>query len=112
MIVFMIACALPIETGPDRKFGDQNFKSAVALVELYNVRHGEYPPELSDLDHTGDWDKLYLSGVAYTRLDDGYELNITRGWVGKPTLSYPPEFWTGLGVRRTNVGGLPGSSSP
>jgi hypothetical protein len=34
---------------------------------------------------------------------DGYELDLVRGWVGTPDLSYPPDFWHGLGIRRTNV---------
>jgi hypothetical protein len=47
---------------------------------------------------------MALNSVAYTRLDQGsYELNVTRGWVGSPDLSYPASFWTGLGLKRTNV---------
>ena len=91
----------------DAEFGDQHFKTAIALIELYRVRHGTYPANLSELDFNGGWDAIALSSVAYRRLDTGYELNITRGWVGKPTLAYPPAFWKGLGVRATNVGHLP-----
>lgn len=91
----------------DAQFGDQDFKTAIALVELYHVRHGVYPASLSDLDFTGDWDPIAINSVAYHRLPDGYELDITRGWTGKPTLAYPPAFWHGLGLRRTNVGHLP-----
>jgi hypothetical protein len=87
----------------DAKFGDQNFKTAVALIELYRVRHGVYPAALSELDFTGDWDAIALAAVSYQRLPDGYELNVTRGWVGKPTLEYPDAFWHGLGIKRTNV---------
>lgn len=94
----------------DAKFGDQNFKTAISLIELYRVRHGTYPANLSELDFSGDWDALALNSVAYRRLDDGYELNITRGWVGKPTLAYPAAFWNGLGLRATNVGHLPPAS--
>jgi YD repeat-containing protein len=36
-------------------------------------------------------------------LEDGYELNLTRGFVGAPDLKYPAEFWRGLGIRKTNV---------
>jgi len=32
----------------DAKFGDQHFKTAVALVELYHVRHGVYPASLQE----------------------------------------------------------------
>ena len=87
----------------DAKFGDQSFKTAISLIELYRVRHGVYPAALTDLDFTGDWDAISLNSVHYERLPDGYALDITRGWVGKPTLGYPPQFWQGLGLRRSNV---------
>ena len=41
---------------------------------------------------------------------DGYALDLTRGWVGKPALAYPDAFWHGLGVRRTNVAHSPPAS--
>jgi hypothetical protein len=87
----------------DAQFGDQNFKSAVALIELHKVRFGEYPDALTDLQFLGAWDRNWLSAVEYKKLEEGYELNLTRGWVGTPELAYPPEFWNGLGVRKTNV---------
>ena len=93
----------------DAKFGDQHFKTAVALIELYHVRHGAYPASLAELDFTGDWDALALQSVKYERLPEGYTLDVERGWVGKPTLSYPADFWRGLGLRRTNVGHGPGA---
>jgi hypothetical protein len=91
----------------DTKFGDQHFKTAISLIELYRVRHGIYPDSLSELDFNGDWDAMAIHSVEYRRLGDGYELNLTRGWVGKPTLAYPPAFWKGLGLRATNVEHLP-----
>ena len=91
----------------DAQFGDQHFKTAIALIELYRVRHGAYPASIADLDFVGDWDKIALSAVSYERLADGYALDVERGWVGKPTMAYPKEFWHGLGIRRTNVGRLP-----
>ena len=87
----------------DAKFGDQNFKSAIALIELHKGRFGSYPDQLSDIRFTGDWDQIWMSAVKYTRLSDGYELDLIRGWVGTPDLDYPPEFWRGLGIRKTNV---------
>ena len=88
----------------DSKFGDQNFKSAIALIELHKVRFGSYPERLSDLKFTGDWDQIWMSAVKYTKLPDGgYELDLVRGWVGTPQLSYPPGFWHGLGLRKSNV---------
>lgn len=91
----------------DSMFGDQHFKSAISLVELYRLRHGSYPSSLDELDFVGDWDRIALSAVRYERLSEGYELDLVRGWVGKPTLSFPPAFWKGLGIRRSNVAGLP-----
>lgn len=92
-----------IQQQADSQFGDQNFKSAIALIELHKVRFGRYPDTLADLKFTGSWDTNWLSAVQYQKLDDGYELNLTRGWVGTPALEYPADFWQGLGVRRTNV---------
>ena len=87
----------------DSKFGDQHFKTAIALVELHKVRTGVYPEKLSDLQFTGDWDAIALGSVEYRRLDSGYELNVTRGWVGQPTITYPAEFWHGLGLAKSNL---------
>ena len=101
-------CALKQEA--DAKFGDQHFKTTIALVELYKLRHGSYPEKLQDLTFTGDWDAIALNSVTYHRQGDGYELDIARGWVGQPALSYPPEFWKGLGLVASNVGGAPSSS--
>jgi hypothetical protein len=95
-----------LTAGADAKFGDQHFKTAVALVELYHVRHGTYPTSLAALDFVGEWDAIALSAVQYQPLASGYELNVTRGWVARPELRYPPEFWHGLGLRKTNVGGF------
>ena len=87
----------------DSQFGDQNFKSAIALIELHKVRFGIYPKDLTELKFTGSWDQLWMSAVKYTRLEDGYELDLIRGWVGTPELEYPADFWQGLGLRKTNV---------
>lgn len=87
----------------DEQFGDQHFKTTIALIELHNVRTGAYPEKLSDLQFLGSWDGMALHSVEYRKLDIGYELNITKGWVGTPALNYPEEFWQGLGLRRSNV---------
>ena len=88
----------------DEKFGDQNFKSSIALIELHNVRNGSYPESLNDIEYTGEWDEIYLSGVEYTKLEEGYELNLIRGWMGIPDeLIYPLEFWDGLGLKKSNM---------
>jgi len=102
LLVVLVACG-DFRKQADTQFGDQNFKSAIAFIELHKVRFGAYPEQLSDLKFTGQWDQLWMSAVKYTKLKDGYELDLVRGWVGTPDLGYPPEFWRGLGVRRTNV---------
>jgi hypothetical protein len=103
----LIAISLPAcgqyQKQVDAEFGDQNFKSAVALIELHKVRFGSYPEHLSDIKFTGQWDQIWMSAVKYTKLPDGYELDLVRGRVGTPDLSFPPEFWRGLGVRKSNV---------
>ena len=58
--------------------------SAIALIELHKVRFGNYPNTLADLKFLGSWDQNWLFGVEYRKLDEGYELNVTRGWIGRP----------------------------
>jgi len=107
VVVSLAACQQfkQFQKQSDVMFGDQNFKSAIAMIELYKVRFGSYPDQLSDIKFTGQWDQIYLSAVKYTKLPDGYELDLVRGWVGSPgqELSYPPQFWQGLGLRKSNV---------
>ena len=103
LLLAVLACG-QFQKQADAQFGDQNFKSAIALIELHKVRFGSYPEHLSDLRFTGQWDQIWMSAVKYTKLPDGYELDLVRGWVGAPNdLAYPPEFWRGLGLRKTNV---------
>jgi hypothetical protein len=87
----------------DNQFGDQNFKTAVALIELHKVRTGAYPESLKDLKFVGAWDLGALSSVEYRLLDGGYELNVTRGWAGRPDMKQPEEFWKGLGAVKSNM---------
>jgi len=49
-------------TDPVRpKFGDQHFKTVIALVELQKLRSGAYPEQLKDLQFTGDWDAIAIN---------------------------------------------------
>ena len=95
------ACAMQKEF--DQKFGDQHFKTSIALIELHKLRFGEYPKSLTDLKFTGEWDQIALASESYKKVANGYELDVVKGWVAKPELSYPPEFWKGLGVLRSNM---------
>jgi hypothetical protein len=93
-----------LEEKANQQFGDQHFKTAIALIELHKVRFGEYPETLDSLKFTGDWDQIIFSSVKYQKLDKGYELDLTNGWMGKPDfLEYPDEFWKGLGLVRSNM---------
>lgn len=105
VLVFCSSCQFQKEA--DAKFGDQHFKTAIALIELHKVRFGDYPKDLNDLKFIGDWDKIIFSSVEYRKLENGYELNLTRGWVGQPALSYPEDFWKNLGLLKSNVKSSP-----
>lgn len=85
--------------GPDVQFGDQHLKTAVALIELHRVRFGNYPARLSELQFVGDWDSIALSSVSYktNTARTRYCVEVERGWVAKPNLTMPPEFWRGTG---------------
>ena len=88
--------------------GDHRFKTAIALIELHRLRLGDYPDTLQDLRFLSDHNPADVVGLTYEKLPDGYALYVLVGTRGAPDLSYPAEFWRGLGIRRTNVGGLPG----
>jgi hypothetical protein len=101
LVLALVGCDFQKEA--DAKFGDQHFKTTIALVELHKLRTGVYPSSLKDIKYTGDWDAIAINSVEYRKLESGYELNVTRGWVGKPTITYPPEFWHGLGLVKSNL---------
>ncbi len=103
LAVLIVLAGCEFQRDADVKFGDQNFKTAIALIELHRTRTGSYPESLKDLEFTGDWDPIALSAVKYEKLPNGYSLDLVRGWVGKPTLTYPASFWHGLGIRKSNV---------
>lgn len=85
--------------GPDVQFGDQHLKTTVALVELHKVRYGKYPQALSELQFLGDWDPLATKSVSYHANEAGtrYCVEVQRGWIGKPKLEMPADFWHGTG---------------
>ena len=82
---------------------DQRFKAVIALVELHRLRFGAYPDSLKDLQFLAPYDQASLESVRYEKLPDGYALDIITPKGEKPGLSYPADFWKGLGIRRTNV---------
>jgi hypothetical protein len=107
LIAALLLGACDFQKQADAKFGDQHFKTTIALIELHKLRTGSYPASLKDLQFTGEWDVIALGSVEYRRLGLGYELNVTRGWMAKPELSYPKEFWQGLGLVKSNMKASP-----
>jgi len=85
------------------KFGDQHFKTAIALIELHKVRTGAYPESLESIPFCGEWDAIAISSVRYAKDGAGYDLDVVNGWMGKPALSFPKAFWKGLGIVKSNV---------
>jgi ATP-dependent Clp protease ATP-binding subunit ClpA len=83
---------------------DQRFKTAIALIELHQRRFGKYPESLSELQFLGWRDQDLSRRFLYERLAEGYSLEIRIPKDHKLALSYPADFWRGLGIRRTNVG--------
>ncbi len=83
----------------DNEFGDQHLKTAVALIELHKVRYGKYPDSLSDLKFTGQWDQIALQRIRYYPNADrtAYYIEVETGWIGKPDLKMPDDFWRGTG---------------
>lgn len=83
---------------------DQLFTFAIAFIELYRLRDGTYPDSLEALPFLSAHDRHSLvSGLRYEKLPDGYALDVVTPEGEKPALRYPPDFWRGLGIRRTNV---------
>jgi hypothetical protein len=104
IFVFIVVSGCEFELpGADQTFGTQNFVSAISIIELHNIRNGEYPNNLKELEFLGDWDGIWLSAVRYEKNGSGYNLYLERGWVGKPSLEFPLKFKTGLGIKETNI---------
>lgn len=88
----------------DTKFADQHFKSAIAHIELYNLRYGKYPETIDKLTYLGDWDKIIFGSISYQKLDTGYQLDVkTPTSQTQPELAYPADFWQGIGLKKSNV---------
>jgi hypothetical protein len=101
VVAFVLVLRSGVTRPMDNLFGDQSLKSIVALIELHKVRHGEYPGALSELEFLGQWDRMPIEAASYCAADDrqSYYVEIRRGWMGRPDLKMPPEFWRGTGFR-------------
>jgi hypothetical protein len=54
-ITFLIRCFTNnFKEKIDEKFGDQHFKTAIALIERYKVREGRYHKPLDSLNEIAD----------------------------------------------------------
>jgi hypothetical protein len=113
--LFLNSCNLvKFQEEANSKFADQYFKTAIAHVELYKIRYGQYPANLNELKYLGDWDAGIFSSVEYEKLPYGYRLDIVKGFIkGIPDdLKYPPDFWNGLGLKRSNLKPNPRQEKP
>ena len=99
----LLACNSLKAGFPDKDFADQDYKDAVAQIELYKLRYDEYPDSLDDLTFVGQWDGGYLRTCDYKRLNEGYELNVVASDSVVEGLQYPKEFYQGLGLVKSNV---------
>jgi hypothetical protein len=84
LIIIILSGCIPkgikdFNESANQKFGDQHFKTAISLIELHKIREGEYPAALDSLQYLGDWDKIIFSSVKYTKVENGYELDLIRG---------------------------------
>ena len=57
------------------------------------------PDSLRDLKFTGQWDQIALQRVNYYPNADrsAFYVDVEQGWIGKPKLEMPDEFWKGTG---------------
>ena len=99
-------------SGINNQFGDQWLKSAVAQLELHKLRYGKYPKTLQDLRYLGQWDASIVYNIAYYPNADltAYYVEVRNGFLGKPNLEYPDEFWQGTGFRK-DLKPAPGAAS-
>lgn len=105
IIMLNVAC-MPdgLTEQANKKFGDQNFQTAISLIEMHKIRNGSYPVILDSIKYYGDWDAMAISSVKYVKVGEGYNLDLVNGWIGKPQeLSYPDDFWQGLGLIKSNL---------
>lgn len=86
---------------------------AVAHIELYKLRHGEYPDSLQGLDTLNGFNPTGLAALHYARMDSGYTLDLREGTHDDLARSdkhpdslviiFPAAYWQGLGCRRSNL---------
>ena len=106
LLIFLAGCDFnSFMPGAQEKFVDQGYKTAIALIELHKLRTGQYPNTLNDIKYTGDWDQMYRAFINYKKLETGYSIEVKDSTIANK-LTYPSDFWSGLGVTQTNVQGF------
>ncbi len=94
-----------------RMLADQEFKRAIASIELHKIRNGEYPSTLDSLQFINPMDSSFLYNVQYTPMDSVYGLDLTMPGLGlkkranlnRMRMHYPDQFWQGLGCVESNM---------
>lgn len=107
LVYFLSSGRKRLENDFNPSLDDQTFKNAISLIELHKVRFGKYPESLQEEQFKkflGNWDNFIYSSVTYLKTESGYELNLNSQESSR--LEYPPEFWRGLGLVKTNVRGF------
>ena len=56
-------------------------------------------PYIDTVTALGEWDRIHTQSVKYlaNKDQDKYCVEVQRGWVAKPKLDMPDEFWKGTG---------------
>lgn len=90
---------------------DQTFRRMLGEIEMHKLRNTKYPASLSELQFMNSFDSINFHTLEYHLLDSGYELNLhmkvarLNGTQTEVMLSYPKEFWHGLGCLKSNLKG-------
>lgn len=93
------------------ELADQTFRRMLGEIEMHKLRTGKYPASLGELQFLNSFDSANFHIVEYHLLDSGYELNLhmkaarLNGNQTEIMLSYPKEFWQGLGCLQSNLKG-------
>jgi len=85
------------------------FNYTIAIIELYNTRHGKYPETLDSLKYLSYWDRP--ARFDYKLLEDGYALNAIYDTINKMSgieisieeINIPASFWNGIGLKESNL---------
>lgn len=66
---------------------------------MNKVRYGKYPESIDYLKVIGEWEKIALNSVKYhpSVYLKSYYVEVELGWMGKPDIEIPEEFWQGTG---------------